>query len=1394
MKRLQIPSHSCRSRWTVLRTLMCCLIPVLSVSTTAAPIQLSLSGTTSYDGWTNLTVGGGFSGVFFPGSGAWPTTGGNWTAYDPGAGNVGAIGSNTAGSADALLYKVANGAAGGPYPASGSIYFGGASATVNLNGGTLGIVDTTPLAGIKTVAFQVEVGEAFGYDFYNHNLPKLVYYTASGSDEIFATHSDLISQIYSGDIPMPSGYEDIYKNTWGVQFNLSDITEEILYYEVQFTGVQHAQVYSMQMDSSTSLYASIVFPQALVWDGEAGTTQWGTAQNWSGDVLPTATREVLFDTGTSVNLDVDQAVQSLNIQTPGNFSITSSGTAGLTIGSGGVNADGGGDAVTYTISAPVKLSEFNIFNVAEDTTLTIDGSITAPGFYKKGDGTLRLEGNNTFTGNPFNRLIMLDGEVFISGENVYTGSGTLELNMKNTTVTLHGGDNRLSENFTVDLVSRRVVNGATIVGEENARLVLGNSSGGSNQTLAGIKSDKMNIFNEVSGTSSPGTASNASIVGGSSEISTLTANVAGGITFEYWGNIGGAGTNENNIALVKTGTGTQGIGGASTYVGDTVIEGGMLRLDSTTALSASSHLLLDGGVLGLNAGNFTWELGTGAGQVEFRGSGGFAASGAVRTVNLGGAGAPVSWGGSNFLASGDAFILSDTAANNTVEFANGINLGAENRVVQVENGSGTVDGRLTGVVTGAGGLRKLGAGTLEVTGANTYAGDTFVEAGTFAVAGASGSIDGDVAISAGAIFQVVNTSAANHGDRIEDNATITSQGGSINFSISGGANYSETIGTLNLERGGTTFTTAQVATGFTNIVTIGNLVRATGATVNFSATTVGTRNNIVFTSPPSLQNGILGGWATVGNEFATHGANGVTAFTGYTTTGEGTWASSNTVKLTGGAAGLTTNLTASRHINALNMVGATGGTVGNVVNLGGNLLRLGAGGIISSGGSTTRTNLITNGTLTAGAVANTAAELVIYSSSSQTYIGASIVDNGTGALSLVKSGSGTIYLNGANQHSGGTYVNQGMLVLNNAQALGTGTLVLGHNVEINNSTGAALALSTNNQQVWNGNFAYSGISNLDMGTGRVTLTGNRQAMVLFTSTLSVGGIDGDYALTKAGTGTLEVKGSSTYTGGTNIAAGTFVAAANNALGTGTATIQGGATLRVNNGVSLTNDLVLQKGGTLHLNSAQLSGQVNFQGGKLTGSGSLNQTLTVGGGTDAQLNILAPGNSPGTLATLSQIWSGGGQYQWEISDVDSGAGTGWDLVDINGTLTIDATADSKFTVSLLSLNQSLQSGEIADFDPFEDYSWLVLTTSGGIEGFDMDVFTFDYTGFVGEEAVGRFSLAQQGNNLYVQYAAAPEPTRMVLLLGAGITMVLRRRRPHANPLSEDPAFKRTVVAG
>jgi len=46
--------------------------------------------------------------------------------------------------------------------------------------------------------------------------------------------------------------------------------------------------------------------EAITWDGDAGNGLWSDPLNWSGDVLPTSTSEVVIEVaGAVVHLDVD---------------------------------------------------------------------------------------------------------------------------------------------------------------------------------------------------------------------------------------------------------------------------------------------------------------------------------------------------------------------------------------------------------------------------------------------------------------------------------------------------------------------------------------------------------------------------------------------------------------------------------------------------------------------------------------------------------------------------------------------------------------------------------------------------------------------------------------------------------------------------------------------------------------------------------------------------------------------------------------------------------------------------------------------------------------------------------------------------------------------------------
>jgi hypothetical protein len=222
------------------------LATLFAVKSHADPVAVPLLGGTSYDGWNNLTNvnNPGFPG--FPGSGAWP----------------GAIGSNTAGSGDAVVSKTANGASGGgPTPLSQSIYFGSFTDGPNLKGGTLSVTDSTPLANLKTVVFQLEIGGAnSGYDLWNGTLPALSYTTSEGGGgSLSSNFSFTLAHVANGSFtsPLDGSVVPVYLNLYAEQWDLSAVSGTINSLKIDFSGVMHSQVYAMRLDQSDHAYGSV---------------------------------------------------------------------------------------------------------------------------------------------------------------------------------------------------------------------------------------------------------------------------------------------------------------------------------------------------------------------------------------------------------------------------------------------------------------------------------------------------------------------------------------------------------------------------------------------------------------------------------------------------------------------------------------------------------------------------------------------------------------------------------------------------------------------------------------------------------------------------------------------------------------------------------------------------------------------------------------------------------------------------------------------------------------------------------------------------------------------------------------------------------------------------------
>lgn len=193
-----------------------------------------------------------------------------------------------------------------------------------------------------------------------------------------------------------------------------------------------------------------------------------------------------------------------------------------------------------------------------------------------------------------------------------------------------------------------------------------------------------------------------------------------------------------SVNFIQTGVGTTILSGNNIYSGKTFVHGGVLRLDSANAVpggigltGGTSPIIVEGGIIGLGAGNFTRGLGSGVDQITFKGNGGFAAYGTDREVNLGGAVIPdlLRFGNNGFVPDGSSLILGSHDATHTLSLLNPLDLSAFSQVIRVEDGVAEVEGQLMGAMSGLGRMIKFGLGTLRLGVSNTHTGGVEIAEG-----------------------------------------------------------------------------------------------------------------------------------------------------------------------------------------------------------------------------------------------------------------------------------------------------------------------------------------------------------------------------------------------------------------------------------------------------------------------------------------------------------------------------------------------------------------------------------------------------------------------------------------------------------------------------------------
>ncbi|WP_164738362.1 autotransporter-associated beta strand repeat-containing protein [Aquabacter cavernae] len=912
----------------------------------------------------------------------------------------------------------------------------------------------------------------------------------------------------------------------------------------------------------------------------------------------------------------------------------------------GVNTYTGGTTVTQGTLQIGDGTDSGVLpgNVLNDSVLafnpagsdTYAGVISGSGaFTKLGSGTLTLSGINSFSGATSvagGRLVLENGSSLSNTAATSVAAGaTLELGNASETI---GG---LSGAGAVQLNSYCL----TVAGAGSSSYS-GTMSGTGCLTKTGAGTQILSGTNDYTGgtTVSEGAISvgaagaigtgGLTLEGTGAFIATASFTLTNAVTLDQVAGSGGgtfqaegAGTTltvssaiSGAGSLTKTGAGTLLVNGTNSGTGATLVNVGTMIAEGGQAIGDLSAVSVASGArLIIRPSGVTEAVGSiaGAGALELvgatldaggdnstttysgiiSGSGGLKKSG-TGVLTLTGTN---TYEGETQVSAGEVVIgggasLSDTArlsvtagaklsltnANETVGSLGGGGEVALGGHCLITGGDGT-SSSFSGAITGSGCLTKTGAGTMALTGTNSYTGTTTISEGAIQVSAQSALGSGPLALQGGGTLAVA--ASFTFGQTVSLTPAGGAGGGTFLVSDTGGVADTLTLtnvvsGTGALTKTGTGILSMTGANTYAGATTVsgGELRIANGASLSDTARlTVGGGAKVSLTNANETV-GSLGG----GGEVALGGHCLITGGDGTSSSFSGAITGSGCLTKTGTG---TMTLTGTNSYNGTTTVSEGAIRVSAAAALGSGPLALEGPGTLRASSTFTygaAISLTPVGGVGGGTFEVDAAETLTLTG----------VIAGLG--NLAKTGTGTLVIGGSttNTYQGATAVNAGTLIAEGGNAIGDTSAV-------SVATGATLIISPTGTTETVGSLSGGGTVTLDGAT--LAVGGSN------TDSTFAGSIGGSGSLTKIGTGTLTISGTTGTTGSTEVQAGGLAVAAGGSVGGDIyvydqATLSGGGTV----------------GGTVHvLDGGTLAGVpgAGLTMGGLNMSGAANLAVTLG---------------------------------------------------------------------------------------------------------------------------------------------------------------------------------------